>query len=123
MAYSISLDKVRDVLERTSTEAEIKPFVKTAEIVVDNYLLGEDIGDGLLSEIGVWLAAHFATVKYRRSGQESTGDVQVRYYAKIGFGFESTEYGQQAVLLDPSGVLEDLSRSKRNAEITWLGDD
>jgi hypothetical protein len=115
--YNIAINRVQNIIEKKDTIDNVAPFVDTAKVLLDNYFADEDISDTLLSEIGCWLAAHFYTLKNRQSGQESSGDVQVRYYAKIEMGLRATSYGQQAIAMDPTGILDNLDKRKHKVSI------
>jgi hypothetical protein len=112
MAYVISLTKVQQILEGEVDKINIRPFADTAKQLIDQHLLGEGIADSLLSEIGCWLAAHFYTASRRRPGEIEIGDVREKYYSKIGQGLEQTEFGQQAMILDPTAKLSKMNEKR-----------
>jgi hypothetical protein len=118
MSYSINLDKVISILHTSVEKDSLRPFREVAESLLNEHLLPQDVS--LLSSIGVWLTAHFATIKYRQTGQERIEENEEKYYAKIGYGLEGTSYGQQAILLDPTGILKQISNTRRQASIKAL---
>jgi hypothetical protein len=66
----------------------------------------------------MWLAAHLLAVNYGKSGptiNKSLGDASEGYAAGVrmfGAGLSSTMYGQNALLLEPTGCLEKLGKLK-----------
>lgn len=96
-------------------------FIQTADLIVTESLSGKGLSTARLTQIELYLAAHFATVTYERGGLQSQ---------RIGFqgpadtykpldkddkGFMSTRFGQQAVSLDPTGTLIGLSKANLRA--------
>lgn len=89
-------------------------WIACADSVATNYLSG--ITDTtLLDQIKVFLAAHFAAIKYHRGmlTRDRQGDAeqayQVRHEDAQGLG--ETIYGRQAIALDSSGGLNVLAAS------------
>jgi predicted DNA-binding transcriptional regulator AlpA len=99
---------VKEILETTGlTDPEIDAFITRANLIVDQKLLGEGIVDAVLTEIETWITAHLiAITKERQAKQEKIGDVSATYAASPKGFFESTTYGQTALLLDTSGKLQ-----------------
>jgi len=120
MAVAIPIQRVQDTYDGDIDQKEFKNFEATSLALIEQYLLDIGISDSLLSEIGIWLTCHFATIKNRRAGEIQIEDIKEKYYSVIGKGLEQTEYGQQAILLDPSGILKKLSGKRTQMSIEVL---
>ena len=109
------------VLETDLEEAEVNPFINTANILVTEYLAGEGPSDALLQEIETYLAAHFVTLRDRRTATEGAGGVSFSYQGNFGMGLDSSQYGQTAQVLDSTGILSTLSDEGRVSFIAKAG--
>ena len=72
------------------------------------------MSEALLKEIERWLAAHFACIRdplFREA--RTAGDQMVFERGQAGTGLSATSYGQQALLLDTSGILAQVTTTKR----------
>jgi hypothetical protein len=119
MSYRIELSKVRKIMHVSVEDTDIDIFREPANALIKKHLLDKELGDTLLSSIGNWLTAHFASAaKYRQSVREKIEDGAEEEYNRINqYGLNSTTYGQQACLLDASGTLTNLSERKVRASI------
>jgi len=112
MAVRVSISEVKNIYSRTAlSDTDIQAAITLANVLVDERVKGESgLNDTLLKEIERLLAAHFATVNEERGGlsQESKGDSSESYRGTAGTSIRSTRYGQQAIMLDPSGTLAKL---------------
>lgn len=109
------------VLDTDLKEAEVNPFIDTANIVVTEYLGGSSLSDALLREIETYLAAHFVTLRDRITSQEGADGVRFSYQGKTGMGLDSSQYGQTAQVLDSTGRLAQLTDDDRISFIVKAG--
>lgn len=111
----VSTAQVRTLIETNLADGEIDEFINTSNIVVNDRLSGEGLGSSLLSEIELYLAAHFVTMREEKGGldKERFGDATDAYKGEAGTGFSYTRYGQQAMAMDTTGRLA--SAGKRQA--------
>lgn len=83
--------------------------IATATLLVDEELVGSGLSAGRLTQIEMYLAAHFATLAKEKGGlvRTSAGESAETYHdINSRFqGLTSTRFGQQAIALDPTGIL------------------
>lgn len=100
----------------------LDPFIVTADLIVQEELAGQGMSVARLTQIELYLAAHFALLVYERGGLQSQ---------RIGFqgpqdtyktidmgetGLMSTRFGQQAITLDSSSRLLALNNTGLKAK-------
>lgn len=102
-----------------TTETSFTAFIRAASIIVDINLATPGIltDTEQLTEIEVWLAAHFFTTKERQARKEETGESLAEYYGKAAMGLDFTPYGQQVKVLDTSGTLANLGKRKASIKV------
>ena len=107
------IQSVKDVMDVTLTDAEIKPFIIQANAIITSRLSGEGLPDTLLKDIETWFAAHLISItKQRQTHEEKVGDIWVRYQMNpAGFLNQST-YGQTVLFLDTSGRMQEATKQK-----------
>lgn len=81
-----------------------------------------NIDSDTLIEIETELSAHFYCTSDRLAAREKTDDANIVYQGVTDKGLNYTPYGQNAMLLDPSGCLNSFN-SPRKVSIDWLGKD
>lgn len=81
---------------------------------------GAELSNLELGIIEAWLAAHFYTTMNPSIASKSIAGGSVSYQrGQFGTRLETTPYGQQALLLDTSGCLAEITGEKMG--LTWLG--
>ncbi len=107
----ISPDDVKKILDTALTDAEINAYINSAEVLVNSLLT--DTADALKQEIILWLTAHMiASTREQQISEAGAGPARVKYQGQTGLGLDSTQYGQQAKILDTSGALSSLGRPR-----------
>ena len=101
-------DQVKEIIE---TDLDTTPFIDTATILVDD-LVGKCLSDEKLEKIELYLSAHFVTLQERVLKSDEFGDSKEEYFADIGKGLDSSNYGQTAKVLDTSGCLANFGNPK-----------
>lgn len=105
----------------------LDPFIETASALVDRVESEDEDGElsaSVLELIERWLSAHFYAVRDPRATSERAGPVGASYESKVDLGLNITRYGQQALALDSTGILADLTSKKRKrASLHWLGNE
>src|SRR6266576_2605872 len=81
------------------------PFIETASALVDDVEKGSLHDVVRLELIERWLSAHFYTVRDPRVVLERVERIEQTFQSKVGLHLETSHYGQQAMILDTSGVL------------------
>ena len=113
--------QVQQLVPQISDLTLLDTFIQTADLLVTEELGSRGLSTNRLTQIELYLAAHFATVTYERGGLQSQrigfqGPEDVyKALDKDDKGFMSTRFGQQAVSLDSSGRLAALSKGKLRA--------
>jgi hypothetical protein len=110
--------QVNAIMEDSSSMIgfNLAPFISASHQYVEERLGSTDLSETLLTEIERWVAAHFATVKRRRTTREKIGPAEDEYTLRPGEGIMMTDYGQMAVSLDTSGRL--VEAGKPRAQVT-----
>jgi len=111
-----------------SEEAEpaIAQAVVVSATLVDENLAGT-ASEATLRSIELFLSAHFATLSWEKGPLAAVrvGEAQERYHDIYKAGFSATRFGQQALLLDKSGKLSEMSAAamspQRTAEFEVVG--
>lgn len=121
---------VRQVCSQLSTGdgVDTSPFIQVAHTIVNENLDGKvgfnrsELSLQTLTNIETYLAAHFAAVTYPVPSFEGAGKVQESAQFKVDIGFRFTKYGQMAIALDTTGILNKMADGKLiSASIDWLG--
>lgn len=97
-------------------DAPVDIFIRSAHIMVYEYLADAEFSIDRLTLIELYLAAHFATITYPITSSEGIGGkVHEAYQYKVGLGLEYTKYGQQALSLS-NGML-----ANKRVGVSWVG--
>ncbi len=95
-----------------NTNFDVDPFIATANLLIEESLVGQGLSDVRLKTIELWLSAHFVAVAEERGALTGSdkGNSAETYKIIVGTGLNMTRFGQQAISLDTSGQLaEDAS--------------
>jgi len=82
--------------------------VETASLLVEETLASQGLTEARLKQIELYLAAHFVAINTEKGAiiRDSKGESRQDYAPNsYGKGLQSTRYGQQAAMLDTSGLL------------------
>lgn len=117
MARATDAD-VRELVIDMESTVSTSPYIATAGIVISELLGDAGLSETLLTQIEIYLAAHFAVLAVEKGGlrQETIDDITVGYQTGIVFssrGFNATRFGQTAVAMDTSGILSAASSPDR----------
>ena len=108
----------------------LDPFIATAgsfvnKVATKNTAGGFGLTDADLELIERWLAAHFYTHSDMIASSKSTGSASGSLQGQTAMHFESSLYGQTAVLLDSTGFLSNLMKEskegKQKVRLGWTG--
>ena len=109
-----TIQNVKDVYAGSgATDSEISAAIAIASTLVKDRLVGKlGATESLLVQIETLLGAHFLVINRERGGLRSQGlgEAQDAYNVEPGAGLSATRYGQQAIVLDPTGVLVKLGK-------------
>ena len=100
------------------TELEdLTPFIGTANLMIDEQLVGKGMTDARLDKIALYLSAHFVTMRERQLKSENFGDSSETYQGDTGMNLQSSLYGQTALSLDTTGTLHNAGNSFAEMEL------
>src|SRR3972149_6681693 len=111
----VTEDQVRGVTGEPTT-VDAAQAIETATLLVDEELATAGLSDARLTQIELYLAAHFLAITAREGplAGETLGEASERDHNIYAAGLRSTRFGQQAVLLDTSGVLAAIAAKSEN---------
>lgn len=114
--------EVLDIMDVDLTEAQINPYIDSANVFVNATLQGK-LTEAVLKEIERWLTAHMIALSRERTPlSEEAGGAKIVYAGDWGRDLDATSYGQMAKMLDTSGTLTALNGGKRPAFIRAVKD-
>lgn len=95
---------VKQILDTDLNDNDITAFITGASELVNQTV--QNVGAPLRLEITRWLTAHLiASTREQQIAEAGAGPTSVKFQGVTGLGLDSTQYGQQAKLLDVSGAL------------------
>lgn len=102
-------EEVSKIIETDSSD-DLAPFIVAATSVVDRIAAHASAPSSTTLEIiERWLAAHYYAVFRQRVSSEKAGPVGENKQHWVGYGFQTTMHGTQALTLDPTGVLSHIN--------------
>ncbi len=101
-----------------TTRFDVDAFIATANLLVEESLVGQGLTDARLKTIELWLSAHFVAVAEERGALTGSdkGNSAETYEIIVGTGLNMTRFGQQAISLDTSGVLAEDAAIRKLAQ-------
>lgn len=105
---TLDASSVKEIIDTAKTDAEINNFINMAYFVSLplSGALGACGGASALCQVRQVLAAHFLTMWERQvKSQSVAGEWSVTFLGRDGLGLDASLYGQQAKILDCSGLL------------------
>lgn len=105
--------EVKEIIDTELTEDQCEPFIQIATLMVDTYLVNKGLTTSMLKELERWLAAHFIAASVDpREQTVRVGTIETNLEGTTGQGLSFSRYGQQAMVLDPTGTLKLLAKPK-----------
>lgn len=117
MANRCTAAEVKEIIDTDLTEEQVSPFITAANLTITDILGTSGLSSDQLKEIERWLSAHFVAVRDPRISAEKTADASATYQGKTAMGLDSTFYGQQAKMLDTTGVLANIGKKKASMNV------
>jgi hypothetical protein len=97
----------------------------TTAHALTNYVASKDsqglLNGGLLTEIEIYLAAHFYALRDPQYQSKSTDAASATFQGQTGKRLDLTWWGQQAIALDITGTLASINEGSPTPSIVWLG--
>lgn len=101
-----------EAIQLSGTTLDVKViniFIRTAHRLVDRELQDQpEVADSELADIELFLAAHFLSLRDRRTSEISVEGNRFVWEGDSGLGLDNTQWGQNAKALDSSGRLEEM---------------
>lgn len=109
---------VTTVFDTDLTTAQVNAWIEIANELVDDIAAADSSIDSTrLTQIEKLLACHFAAAQDPRLADYRVGDAAGTYQGDTGMHINSTTYGQQASMLDPTGTLADQGKRKASVSV------
>lgn len=108
----VTAEQVRSVLRVVSEDTLVDEELTTAAELVTAHLGAASLSSSLLDRITLYVAAHLVSIGIPQARLSSidVGGIRESYRdATAGDGLASTSWGQQAMALDPTGILASLA--------------
>lgn len=119
MAIRVTAHEVIELLPTSLADRVVKGnMITTASNYVDVHLASAGHSATTLKHIEMYLAAHCVAITEEKGGivSDEFGDSKVEFAEVYGEGFNSTRFGQMAIILDTSGTLAAKSTTKPKAQ-------
>jgi hypothetical protein len=112
---------VRAIMDDTTlTDTIIDKYINSANLFVTN-ALGTTLDEDTLESIEQWVSAHLIQfTRERQSKKEGAGGAFIEYTGVFGEGLKGTSYGQMAIALDTTGVLDNLAKGRKSFSLIAL---
>lgn len=106
-----TVQKVRSILDTNVEDNAVTSWMDIASTLVDDIADADPtVSDSRLAKIEKVLTAHLVSTQDQRHAATSGASRSVEYQGETGMGIEGTKYGQQAVALDPTNTLANMSK-------------
>jgi hypothetical protein len=119
MAVRTDIDALKVLVHTEKDDEDLEVFVTSANVMVEENLLNAGLSSAMLTQIELYLAAHFLTLAEEMGGivRDTYGDAASSFANVYGPGLKATRWGQQAIAFDVSGTLQALTTQKPRAQI------
>ena len=102
-----TVEKVRSIIETDLSDSDILSYIDGVDTWMDVLYEEVAINAALFTEIQRWFTAHQISFSRERMAEsEEAGGAKIVYSGKYGEGLLGTSYGQTAVSLDNTGILD-----------------
>ena len=115
MANRVTVTDVREIIDTSLGDAGLTACITAANSLIStkSEMLASLTAE-ILTQIELWLAAHYVSVADPRVTEESTRETRLRYeQPAAGKGLAGSPYGQTAIALDPTLTLADPANIRR----------
>lgn len=101
-----TIQKVRNIFNTDLSDNQISSWMDVATALVDDVEDADpSVPDKRLEKIERLVTAHLASSQDQRIGNATSETRSINYQGQYGMALNSTTYGQQAKVLDPTGQL------------------
>lgn len=115
MANRVTVTDVREIIDTSLGDAGLAACITAANSLISTKSeMLSSLTAEILTQIELWLAAHYVSVADPRITEESTRETRLRYeQPKAGTGLAGSSYGQTAIALDSTLTLADSPSTRR----------
>ena len=116
MANRVTVTEVKQIITLATSyvDADITISINVANRLVTDVCVDSSLGTARLKDIELYLSAHFCAInKQHQASMEKADVVSQSFQHQLGLNLQATMYGQQALMLDTSGALSQLSAGKK----------
>lgn len=105
---AVAVADVRAIIATALTDPQVQLYINAAVLLTTACALKWD--HSIVDTINTYVAAHLiASTRDPLKTSYRLGDASESYQrASVGIGFMGTSYGQQAIMFDPNGCLQNL---------------
>lgn len=125
MARATSSEVV-GIMSDVPTGTNLDAFISVVACLIDDNLDDSLFTAATLKNIEIYLAAHFAALKFKQAVESELGGTnraKDKYAYPLGKGLDLTTYGQMAKILDTSKVLASMNDTKSKASFGVFEED
>lgn len=113
---SATAEDVCFIYDTSLNEPTIEAMLTTAETIIATYI--DPLADARVTgtvrdQIKIWLGAHFCAIRDPQAKEESSDGIRTVFHGKSDLGLNATIYGQQAILIDPTGKLRKIDKGTK----------
>lgn len=120
MAARVTAGAVKEVVPTQIADSVVLTnFIDTANLFVDTHLASAGHSDEILAKIELYLAAHYVALTEEQGGltRAKMGDADESFANIYGQGLKATRFGQQALAIDTTGILNSVATTQLKAEL------
>ena len=108
-------ENLKNIIDPELSDTIVEAYINSATRLIDTAFTDGVLGEEILTEIEMWLAAHMiASTREQQTAEAKAGQTSVKYQGQTGLGLDSTMYGQTVKILDTTQRLADLGKGRRN---------
>ena len=113
-----TVQKVRSILDTSVEDNTVTSWMDIASTLVDDIEDADpSVSDSRLAKVEKVLTAHMVSTQDQRQSSVSGASRSVEYQGETGLGINGTKYGQQAVALDPTNTLANMSKPDASVSV------
>ncbi len=120
MSARVTAGAVKEVVPtKLEDSVVLANMIDTANLFIDTHLVPNGTHTAaVLAKIELYLAAHFVALTEEQGGltRSKFGDADESFANIYEQGFKSTRFGQQALAIDTTGILNSIATSRLKAE-------
>ena len=119
MAARVTAGAVKEVVPTQIADSVVLTnFIDTANLFIDTHLASAGHTDEILAKIELYLAAHYVALTEEQGGltRSKLGDADESFANIYGQGLKATRFGQQALAIDTTGILNSVAATQLKAE-------